>query len=232
MDFANGLAFCLGIQALAMLVPGQNHFMLLSMSSAGRLALVMTVLGIASAGVIFSTGVILSIWFGGQAVSDLSFTVLSLMGALYLVYLGSKLVGIFVSRFKERLAGGGDASTPAVALEAGKGRRWPAAFRSGFLVNISNSKSALFFASIFSTTLPLADLAIPYLAVAVIAFFLNSVLFHGMVAGVFMVPRVRDVLLHYNLFIQLIAGSVFLVFGSVYAYYAVATLLAARPLGM
>lgn len=95
MDFYNGLALCLGIQALAMMVPGQNHFMLLSVSSAGRAAVAMTTLGIASAGVVFSTGVVLSIWLGGRVISDALFGLLNIAGSGYLIYLGSKFLWSF-----------------------------------------------------------------------------------------------------------------------------------------
>jgi len=212
MDFYGGLALCLSIQALAMVVPGQNHFMLLSISSAGRIALAMTVLGIASAGVVFSTGVVLGIWLGGQATSAFWFAILNVFGAVYLIYLGIRLI---LPSWNYLWLPSDDKAKTSFLDKALNKKAIPLkiAFKSGFLVNISNSKSGLFFASIFSTTLPLSEMNIFYVILAVIAFFLNSILFHGIIAGFFTLPNIQTIILKWNNYIQMMAGSIFVVFG-------------------
>ncbi|MCY4030541.1 MAG: LysE family transporter [Hyphomicrobiales bacterium] len=220
MDFYNGLALCLGIQALAMMVPGQNHFMLLSVSSAGRAAVAMTTLGIASAGVVFSTGVVLSIWLGGRVISDALFGLLNIAGAGYLIYLGSK----FLWSFRKQPQSPPDKETKNILskgnLEENK-ISLRSAFRSGFLVNISNSKSALFFASIFATTLPLSEMGIFSVALAISGFFLNSIVFHGMVGGFFTLKNIQSFVLKWSVYVQVVAGLAFISFGSSSALYAV-----------
>ncbi|MCY4033792.1 MAG: LysE family transporter [Hyphomicrobiales bacterium] len=220
MDFYNGLALCLGIQALAMMAPGQNHFMLLSVSSAGRAAVAMTTLGIASAGVVFSTGVVLSIWLGGRVISDALFGLLNIAGAGYLIYLGSK----FLWSFRKQSQSPPDKETKNILskgnLEENK-ISLRSAFRSGFLVNISNSKSALFFASIFATTLPLSEMGIFSVALAISGFFLNSILFHGTVGGFFTLKNIQSFVLKWSVYVQVVAGLAFIIFGSSSALYAV-----------
>ncbi|MCY4047980.1 MAG: LysE family transporter [Hyphomicrobiales bacterium] len=219
MDFYSGLALCLGIQALAMMAPGQNHFMLLSVSPAGRIAVVMTTLGIASAGVVFSTGVVLSIWFGGQVISETLFGLLSIAGSGYLIYLGSKFLWSFWKQSQSATSKGAENTLPEENIEKSK-MSLLSAFRSGFLVNISNSKSALFFASIFATTLPLSEMGISSVTLAILGFFLNSIVFHGMVGIFFTLKNIQTLVLKWSVYIQTIAGLVFIGFGGSSACYA------------
>ena len=216
MDFYNGLALCLGIQALAMMVPGQNHFLLLSVSSAGRAAIAITTLGIASAGVVFSTGVVLSIWLGGRVISDTLFGLLNIAGSGYLIYLGSK----FLWSFWKQSQSSANKWTKNILSEENK-MSLRSAFCSGFLVNISNSKSVLFFASIFATTLPLSDMGIFSVTLAILGFFLNSIVFHGMVGGFFTLKNIQSSVLKWSVYVQAIAGLAFISFGSSSALYAV-----------
>lgn len=220
MDFYNGLALCLGIQALAMIVPGQNHFMLLSVSSAGRSAIAVTTLGIASAGVVFSTGVVMSIWFGGRVISDTLFGILNIAGSGYLIYLGGKFLWSFWKQSQSPVHKETKNTLFKRNLEENK-VSLRAAFRSGFLVNISNSKSALFFASIFATTLPLSEMGILYITLAISGFFLNSIVFHGAVGGFFTLKNIQSFVLKWSVYVQAVAGVAFISFGGSSAFYAV-----------
>ncbi|RVM01812.1 LysE family transporter [Sinorhizobium meliloti] len=214
MDLSQGLGLCLAIQALAMLVPGQNHLLLLSISSSGAYARAMAVFGIASAGVVFSTVVVFSIWLGGEATSAIWFALLNLLGSAYLTYLGAQLTSSFW-RLKLARPPNGTAiqfQNHAAAMYSTLPR---IPFFSGFLVNISNPKSALFFASIFSATIPVAKTNPLGLIVAILAFFLNSILFHGIVAGFFSLPRIQSILSKWAIYIRLLAGLVFISFGLV-----------------
>jgi threonine efflux protein len=66
------------------------------------------------------------------------------------------------------------ATAPVRGMQAVDGHR---AFRAGLLTNLSNPKAALFFASIFSTVLPLHPPAMLVLA-AVVMVTLNSLVWH------------------------------------------------------
>jgi threonine efflux protein len=212
MDFYRGLALCLGIQAMAMLVPGQNHFLLLSISSSGFRARALTVLGIASAGLVFSSGVVFTIWFGGQASGAIWFTLLNILGATYLIYLGVRLISSFwtsaIAPFPDM-----DGDETRTSRQYGSSNPKVAAYLSGLLVNISNPKSALFFASIFSVTIPISETGPIYLILAIVAFFLNSLLFHGIVSGFFALPRSQYFIRTLRRYINIVAGTVFASFG-------------------
>lgn len=227
MDFYSGLVLCLGIQALVMIVPGQNHFMLLSVSPAGRVVVMMTTLGIASAGVVFSTGVVLSIWFGGQVIGETLFGLLSIAGSGYLVYLGSKFLWSFWKQLQSTTSKETESTSSKENIEKNK-VSLRSAFRSGFLVNISNSKSALFFASIFATTLPLSEMGIFSVTLTILGFFLNSIVCHGMVGIFFTLKNVQTLVLKWSIYIQTIAGLVFISFGSSSAFYAAMRIMDAR----
>lgn len=203
MGFVESLALSLGIQALAMIVPGQNHLLLLSMAhERGRVRLGAAV-GIATAGLVFSTGAAASLWLGGRAASTAFFGVLNIVGAAYLLYLGVRFL-IAVARRE-----------PAVGVAAGSAevRTIGGAFTAGFLVNLSNPKSALFFASVFATTLPLSDMSFGAFGFVVAAFFGNSLVVHGVVAVLFSVAAVRRFVAARERVIRLVAGVVFVLFG-------------------
>lgn len=59
------LIVALMIQATAMCIPGQNHFLILSASHQRTLNRALIVLGIAAAGVIFSAGAAITIYLSG-----------------------------------------------------------------------------------------------------------------------------------------------------------------------
>jgi threonine efflux protein len=66
---------------------------------------------------------------------------------------------------------------------------WPA-FRLGFLTNITNPKSALFFGSVFATVLPVEPSAVVLVAATVLVVF-NALIWHLFLALAFSRPRVR-----------------------------------------
>ena len=212
MSFFESLAVSLGIQAAAMVVPGQNHFLLLSMLSEGVRTRLMAVLGIASAGIVFSTGAALSLWWGGQAANEGYFSVINLVGAAYLLFIGSGMIKAFRTCAPEKKMIGrssvnqmrADARVPAGAWRS---------YMAGFLVNLSNPKSALFFGSIFATTLPISEMTLFGFMLVVVTFFFNSVAVHFSVVSIFSIRSIRVVILDYDRHIRLGAGVLFVAFG-------------------
>ena len=99
---------------------------------------------------------------------------LQIAGALYLTYVAIRLWR----------SGGQNADGPSETLNGF------AAFRLGFLTNIMNPKSALFFGGVFSTALPVTP-EISLTVAAVIVVFFNALCWHTFLAFAFSRPRVR-----------------------------------------
>ncbi|MBK5933392.1 threonine/homoserine/homoserine lactone efflux protein [Rhodovulum imhoffii] len=212
-EFQASLLAALALQATAMSVPGQNHFLILSASQQGALVRGLIVVGIATAGVVFSSGAAIAVYFSGQAFSDRIFSILGLLGSGFLVYLGGKSIR---SALRRHTPEGGSAA-PSLSL----GR----AFSSGFFVNISNAKSVLFFGAVFATSLPLATMSLGALAFVVLAFFLNSLLVHGAVSALLATGAVRRFTDRRRPLILLVSGCLFLVFAVFSAQHIIGTWL-------
>ena len=95
-------------------------------------------------------------------------------GGIYLGYLGLKL-------WRSQSA---DAASPKLNLA-----KW-AAFRLGFLSNLLNPKTALFFCSVFGTALPAAPGLLMVMS-AVGLVYLNAVVWHLFLALAFSHPRIQ-----------------------------------------
>jgi threonine efflux protein len=87
-----------------------------------------------------------------------------------------------------------------------------AAFRRGFLTNILNPKSALFFGSIFATALP-HDPGAPLLAAATALVFVNALLWHTFLAVAFSHSRVQLAYIRNSRLLNRIAGALVGTFG-------------------
>ncbi|MBC00170.1 MAG: hypothetical protein CML67_11590 [Rhodobacteraceae bacterium] len=198
------LATALAIQAVAMLVPGPNQFLLLTLSQGSPATRMSAVVGIASAGLVFSSGACAAIYFAGEATSESSFLLLNVLGSLFLIYLGARILFGMAAGAGEP----GDGPRP----DAVPADRWQA-FPSGFLVNIANPKSAVFFGSVFATTLPLASMTPPDYVLVVLLFFVNSVIVHGAVSEAFALPGLQHILRVRRRMIAASSALVFLAFG-------------------
>jgi threonine/homoserine/homoserine lactone efflux protein len=96
---------------------------------------------------------------------------------------------------------------------AGDGRRLTcaAAFRLGFLTNIMNPKSALFFGSVFATALPHEPSA-GLLAASVALVLVNALIWHLFLAVAFSSPRVQAAYARQRALFSRIAGALVGVF--------------------
>ncbi len=121
---------------------------------------------------------------------------LQVAGGVYLCYVATRL-------WRSGTAGmatHGAALTPA------------AAFRLGFITNIMNPKSALFFGSIFATALP-EDPGTPTLAAAVALVFVNALAWHTFLAFAFSRPRIQAAYLGKRRMLNRVAGALLATFG-------------------
>lgn len=134
-----GIAF---VNMLGWLTPGPNTLAVMSASiSKGRTAGYATGLGLASGGLIWATLTIL----GAATVFELFPTAVMmfrLMGASYLAWLGYKYL---------RAAWHGDGAK--LVITKVDHSNW-VAFRTGFIVNMTNPKAMLFFSSVFVAFIP------------------------------------------------------------------------------
>jgi len=208
MELMSGVILCLSIQAMSIVVPGQNHIYLLLVFNRSRVAICVAAMGLASAGMVFSIGVAFSIWFGGQAISAKLFSLVSLVGALYLIFLGSKLIRSFIYGTGKGLVPNENASNEGRVGSLGS------VFRGGFLVNIANAKPAYFYASVFATTLPIAELQVGYVWLVISLFVLNSFVLHSAIGFMYTLTKVSKFIVRNTSYIRLVSGVVFVMFGS------------------
>ena len=130
--------FLVGI--LAALSPGPDFLVIMKNSlSAGRKYGIATAFGIASALIVHITYTILGFTILLEKFPSL-FNLIKLAGALYLLWLGIKAVQ---SKAQAQKPGKVNVKQ-AIDVSIGQG------FREGFLCNVLNPKSALFFLSVFS----------------------------------------------------------------------------------
>jgi threonine/homoserine/homoserine lactone efflux protein len=133
MDLSRALAFA-GVAFLVILFPGPSVLFIVSRAiSLGRVPALITVVGNQLGELIQ----VVAVAFGIGAVvttSDIAFTVIKLLGAAYLVFLGVQTI---------RRGRSASAATPQTAFV---GRR--RVFRQAVTVGVSNPKTSIFFAAV------------------------------------------------------------------------------------
>jgi threonine efflux protein len=121
---------------------------------------------------------------------------LQVAGGLYLCYVGVRLWRSGVS-----------------AQQVSQSELAPvAAFRLGFLANILNPKSALFFGSVFATALP-AEPSTALLATSVAVVFINALVWHLFLALAFSQPTVQAVYAQQRKVLNRVASALVSAFG-------------------
>ncbi|MGI6246738.1 MAG: LysE family translocator [Pseudochelatococcus sp.] len=147
VEFLPQLLTLAGVMLLACISPGPDFIAVTSHSLLGRRFGLGAALGVGAACAIWAA---LAVFGFGVVLSRISwaYDILRLVGAAYLVYLGLRMLhGL-------RHGGGVPEVTQAEVGESGRAAAlWPSA-RRGFLVGMTNPKSAAFFGSLFVTVLP------------------------------------------------------------------------------
>lgn len=162
------------LHVAALLSPGANVLLVsqLAASDRGRSA-VFAALGVTLGALLWATFAVLGVHAVFAAFPGLRLG-LQILGGVYLLTMAIRL---WRSRGPEL---GGPA--PTVSMSS--------AFRLGFLTNITNPKSALFFSSVFAASFPAAPgVALQVSAVAMIV--INALCWHTLLAYLFSRPRVR-----------------------------------------
>jgi len=161
---------------IALVTPGANVLVVVSMAASGQhkaacfaAAGVTTVAGIWSALAVMGVGAIF------LALPTLRFLV-QCAGGLYLFYVAVRL---WRSQQIDATTGAADRVSPL------------AAFRMGFLTNILNPKSALFFGSVFATALP-PNPSAELLAASVALVLVNALVWHLFLAVAFAATPIQN----------------------------------------
>jgi threonine/homoserine/homoserine lactone efflux protein len=141
MSYANSLFLLTGVLALSMISPGPNFAIVTSTAiHVSRRAGVIGGLGLAAAS---STWTILTLVGLGFVIAHAAwlFTAIRIVGALYLIFLGAKMLW--------------QARAPVAAGKERAAQGAGTIFRKAYFVSLTNPKSAAFYGSVLAVMLPL-----------------------------------------------------------------------------
>jgi threonine efflux protein len=175
---------------IVLITPGANVLLVSQLAASGhRRSAVFAGLGVSVVALLWALLAILGVnaLFAAQPAMRLG---LQIGGSLYLLYIA------------QRLWRSGSAATPKEASPLAPSQ----AFRLGFLTNILNPKSALFFGSVFASALP-GEPGIPLLATAVLLVFINALCWHALLAVAFSNARVQAVYAQQRALLNKLAGA-------------------------
>lgn len=159
---------------VVLVTPGVNVLLIAQLSAAGqRRSACFAAFGVVTVALLWSVMAILGVNAVFTAHPQLRLG-LQLVGGVYLCYVALNLWRSGAADANERLAPLGAA----------------AAFRLGFLTNIMNPKSALFFGSVFATVLPQAPSTLLLVSAVGLVFF-NALVWHLLLVVGFSTPRVQ-----------------------------------------
>jgi threonine efflux protein len=176
---------------IVLVTPGANVLLVAQLAAAGhRRSACYAALGITLVALIWASMAILGVSAVFVAHPRLRLG-LQAVGGIYLCYVAFRLWRSSASASSE----------PCEPLTAG------AALQLGFLTNIMNPKSALFFGSVFATALPQTPSAL-LLASAVTLVFTNALVWHMLLVVGFSQPRVQAAYARQRQRLARIAGAV------------------------
>lgn len=143
-----------------MLFPGPNVLLVSGLAAAGhRRAACQAALGISTVAVIWASVGLIGVSAALAAAPKLKWA-LQCAGSMYLVFVGVRML-----RSRRRTLG-------LTAINEDRG-----AYLQGFLTNILNAKTALFFAGVFSAAVP-DDASALFLILILLMVFLNAIVWH------------------------------------------------------
>ncbi len=185
-----------GVWALVVISPGPNFVATVYHATArSRRAGLLVALGIATGTILWATFSVVGL---GVLFARFSWLVevLRTVGALYLIYLGLKM--IWHARSKEE----------SEVVPVKEGSSW----RAGFLTDISNPKAAAFFGSLFALFLPAhAPLSIQAASVAIVV--IIAVSWYSIVACVFSLAIVARGYRRVKRVIDMVTGGILIALG-------------------
>jgi threonine/homoserine/homoserine lactone efflux protein len=183
---------------LAAMSPGPDFFAVTSRALASRRAGMQAALGIAAAIILWAA---LAMFGLGVLLVRVTWLYMAVRtaGALYLIYLGVRILLTVREEPQPRMTGSAATSSQS-------------AWRSGFVVGITNPKTAAFFGSLFITVLPL-DAPLWVQAAALIAVGAVSIGWFGFVALLFSTERVRAAYARIRRPVDAVLGAILVILG-------------------
>lgn len=198
MEFLPIIAAILFVDFLALISPGPNFVLATSAAvSKSRRHAVWTACGIAMGSLAWAGAAALGIASVFEALPLLGF-VLKVLGIAYLIYLGIKLM-----RSK------GFQPNAHQTSDTTSGAR---GFWCGLLVNMTNPKSAAYYASVFAAFLT-PDMPVWVLALLVVAIAVMSLVWHVLIAISFSASRVQVRYISVSKYVDQLCGGVLIFLG-------------------
>lgn len=207
MDLFSPLAAIVAVNLAAWITPGPNMLAVIAASLAGgRVQGIATGAGLAAAATLWALAAVLGVATMFELFPQVA-VALKLAGAAYLVWLGARSLRTALrqgaSMETARLA-------PASLLRA---------FRTGFLVSMTNPKAALFFGSVMTAFVPVA--APGWFLAAVVALCgVLAILLHAITATVFSTDVALRAFARGRRWISGLFGIAFLAMGAMVAHAA------------
>jgi threonine efflux protein len=158
-----------------LITPGANVLVVMQLAASGdRRAAIGAACGVVTVAVIWAVLAVLGLHAVFEAHAGLR-QVVQALGGLYLIHVAVRL-------WRSRTTQG--VEQPHVASGFG-------GYKLGFMTNILNPKSALFFGSVFATALP-PDPGVPLMTMAVLLVLVNALVWHIGLAFTFSLPGARS----------------------------------------
>ena len=198
MDYLPIIFAILLVDLLALISPGPNFVLTTSSAvSKSRQHALWTGCGIATGSLVWASAAALGIASVFEALPVLGL-ILKMIGIAYLVYLGIKL-----------LQSKGFQPSDGRSTNAERGMT---GFWCGFLVNMTNPKSAAYYASVFAAFLT-PDMPIWVLVVLVTAIAAMSLVWHALLAVAFSASAVQARYISVSKYVDRICGSLLIFLG-------------------
>lgn len=197
MDYTQSLIILVSVDMMSLISPGPNFIIVTKTNmSVSRSAGLFAGLGLATASLSWA---ILAMAGIGLLVTHFQWLHLSLqlVGALYLIWLGTKMIG--------------GAAKPLL-MEESTAMSWHAAMCRAYLVSMTNPKSIVFFCSIFGLVMP-AHVPLWFYGVVAALCFLLSALWHCSLAFCFSNQRVASYFLRFKCRIERVKGAALIILG-------------------
>lgn len=180
-----------------LVIPGFNFILIGQLAAGGsRKAAMAAVLGMTMATLVWASLAVAGVGMVFTSHPSLRLAA-QVAGGLYLLYLAFKLW---------RAGGQVAASAPPVFGSM-------AAFRAGFTTSAFNPKIALFYGSVFTTSLP-AEPSATLVVLAVLLVFANSVVWHSSLALLLSRSSIQQAYLRHNRALNRISGALVGVYGA------------------
>ena len=183
------------VHTAVLISPGVNFILLSQLAASDKTrSAVLAVAGICTGTLVWATSAVLGVHALFQLFPSLRLA-LQITGGIYLVYVASKLWRSGAATQNT------DVQAPVLTLSP------LAAFRLGFLTNITNPKPALFFSSVFAASFPAVPGAL-FQITAVAMVVANALAWHFFLAYMFSRPSIRAAYARSRSGVNRVAGAI------------------------